>query len=39
MVAFGDGEHPVYILKGSSRVEVQRKMGLITGSIIFQIAI
>jgi len=39
MLAFGDGEHPVYIFKGSSRVEVQRKMGLITGSMPFQVAI
>ena len=39
MAAFGDGEHPVYIFKGSSRVEAQCKMGLITGSITFQIAI
>jgi len=39
MLAIGDGEHPVYIIKGSSRVEVQRKMGLTTGSIPFQVAI
>jgi hypothetical protein len=39
MLTFGDGEHPVYILKSSSRVEVQRKMGLITGSMPFQVAI
>jgi hypothetical protein len=39
MMALGDGEHPMYIFKGSSRGEVQCKMGLITGSMPFQVAI
>jgi hypothetical protein len=39
MLAFGDGEYPAYIFKGSSRVEVQHKMGLATGSMPFQVAI
>jgi hypothetical protein len=39
MLAFGDGKYTVYIFKGSSRGEVQRKMGLTTGSMSFQVAI
>ena len=39
MLALGDGEHPVYIFKGSSRIEVQCKMGLIAGSMPFQVTI